>query len=303
MNTIEKLKVWWLLSRPPFHLVGIFPFILGTVIAWREGNFRWSVFLLATLVVILIMLVTYHSGEYYDYETDSINVNYNKFSGGTRILPAGLIPRHHVLIATRIWLFLIAALGLVLYFYYKTGPYTLPLGAFGLLCGYFYTTKPFQWAYRGIGEILIGICYGWLTVNTAYYLQTQHFSLIPTLASIPISISIFLVILINEFPDYQSDKVSGKNNLVVRFGQEKMAILYISLIIACFISIMVGLLYGIPWLVASLSILPLFLIVLNIRAIWGGGFRQARVLEGLCARTTFINWLLAGIYIIAFLAL
>lgn len=64
------------------------------VIAWSQGYpFNWGVGILSTLAVILIMLTTYYAGEYYDYETDSLNREYNKFSGGTRVLPAGLIPK------------------------------------------------------------------------------------------------------------------------------------------------------------------------------------------------------------------
>jgi 1,4-dihydroxy-2-naphthoate octaprenyltransferase len=300
-TTGGRLQAWLNLSRLPFHSVGVLPFLLGVVIAWSEGNpIRWDVFALSTLAVILIMLATYYGGEYYDYETDSINVDYNKFSGGTRVLLAGLVPKSRVLAAAYVCLLLAVVIGLALQFYYQTGPYTIPLGAFGLVCGYFYTARPAQWSYRGIGEILIGICYGWLTVNAAYYLQTGHFSLTATLVSMPIAISIFLVILINEFPDYSSDKISGKRNLVVRFGREKMATWYMSLILACFLAIIVGLFYGVPRLSAVLSILVLFLVMWNIKAIRKRGFENREVLEGLCARTFFLNLLISGIYMVTF---
>jgi 1,4-dihydroxy-2-naphthoate octaprenyltransferase len=204
------------------------------------------------------------------------------------------------LIATYVSLALAVAIGFVLYFYYKTGPYTLPLGAFGLLCGYFYTAKPIQWSYRGVGELLIAICYGWLTVNAAYYLQVGHLSLVPTLVSLPIAISIFLVILINEFPDYVSDELTGKRNLVVRFGRERMAFLYGVLLVICYLIISPGLFFGVPWVVAPLSLLLLPLLIPNIRAIRGKGYERAKVLEGLCARTILLNLTISSIYILAF---
>ena len=297
----KRLIAWLTLSRLPFHAVGVLPFILGMVIAWRQGYpFNWGVGILSILAVILIMLTTYYAGEYYDYETDSLNREYNKFSGGTRGLFTGVVPRHHALIASYICLALAITIGLIIQFYYKTGAYTIPLGAFGILCGFFYTGKPFQWAYRGIGELLIGPCYGWLTVNTAYYLQVSHFDLVPTLISIPIGISIFLVILINEFPDYISDGISGKRNLVVRFGRERMALLYSWLLVACYISMVCGYLYHAPRMAVLLSPLALVLIVWNILAIRKKGYENGRTLEGLCARTILLNLLIAGIYILAF---
>ena len=297
----KRLIGWLMLSRPPFHLVGIFPFILGLVIAWSQGYpFNWGVGILSTLAVILIMLTTYYAGEYYDYETDSLNRDYNKFSGGTRVLPAGLVPREHVPPAALLALATAGVIGLILQFYFKTGPFTIPLGAFGMLCGYFYTSKPVRWAYRGVGEILIGICYGWLTVNTAYYLQSGSFGLIPTLASIPIGISIFLVILINEFPDYASDRASGKNNLVVRLGRERSAVLYAALAAICFLSILLGVLAGIPWLMAVLSLIPLSLIVRNMLALKRREYREGQALEKICATTLFLNLGTTLLYILAF---
>jgi len=292
---------WLALSRVPFHAVGVLPFILGMVIVWSQGYpFIWGVGILSTLAMILVMLTTYYAGEYYDYETDSLNKEYNKFSGGTRVLQRGLISKRRVLLVAFLALAAAGVIGLVLQFYFKTGPFTIPLGLFGMLCGYFYTSQPIRWAYRGVGEILIGICYGWLTVNTAYYLQTGTFGLIPMLASIPIGISIFLVILINEFPDYTSDRASGKNNLVVRLGQEKAALLYTILAAICFISIVLGILGGIPWLMAILSVIPLALIVRNILALRKQGYKERQALEKICATTFFLNLGTTCLYILAF---
>jgi 1,4-dihydroxy-2-naphthoate polyprenyltransferase len=210
------------------------------------------------------------------------------------------LPRRHALIPTYIAFALAIAIGLVIQFHYDTGPYTIPLGAFGLICGYFYSSRPFQWAYRGIGEVLIAICYGWLTINTGYYLQTGHFALLPSLVSIPIGITIFLVVLINEFPDYQADKAVNKRNLVVRFGQPKMAILYAVLVMLSLGILYIALPYDLPKLAAILSALLLPLVVLNVRAIIKKGYEQAAALQGLCARTLMLNLGFTLIYIAAF---
>jgi len=298
----SKFKAWIALSRAPFHSVGVFPFVLGATIAWSIGfPLNWPVLLLSTLAVILIMLTTYLAGEYYDFETDSANVSYNMFSGGSRVLQMGLIPRRSPLVVTYIAAVGATSIGFLLQFYYKTGPYTLLLGAFGLFCGYFYTARPIQWAYRGVGETLIAICYGWLTVNAAYYLQTGSFHPLVTLVSVPLAISIFLVILINEFPDYASDASSGKRTLVVRFGRERMAILYVVLSIVCSLTLFAPLLYDAPWIIAPLSLFALLPIVWNILAIVRKGYEDNRVLQGICGRTILLNLTIAIIYIVPFL--
>jgi 1,4-dihydroxy-2-naphthoate polyprenyltransferase len=296
----QRTKAWITLTRPPFHTVGLFPMTLGMFIAWSPDHpLNWAVFALANLAIVLILLVTYLSGEYYDYEGDSLNKDFNTFSGGSRVLQTGLLPRRHALIATYIAFALAIVIGLVIQFRYDTGPYTIPLGAFGLICGYFYSSRPFQWAYRGIGEVLIAICYGWLTINTGYYLQTGEFALLPSLVSIPIGITIFLVILINEFPDYQADMAVNKRNLTVRFGQKKMAMLYAVLVALSLGILFIALPYGLPWLAAVLSVVLLPLVILNIRVITKKGYEQAIALKGLCARTLMLNLGFTLIYIIA----
>lgn len=66
------LKAWISLSRPPFHFVGLLPFLLGGIIAWDNmGYLYWDIAILGVLGVFLIMLSTYFAGEYGDYLEDS----------------------------------------------------------------------------------------------------------------------------------------------------------------------------------------------------------------------------------------
>jgi 1,4-dihydroxy-2-naphthoate polyprenyltransferase len=297
----EHIVTWAKLGRLPFHSVGVLPFVLGIVIAWSRGYaLNWGLAVLSTLAVVLIMLTTYLAGEYYDFETDSLNAEFNKFSGGSRVLQKGVVARRTALTVAILSAVLAGIIGLVIQFYYKTGPYTIPLGVFGLICGYFYSSNPIRWAYTGIGEILIGICYGWLTVNTAYYLQTDTFALVPSLVAIPIAISIFLVIFINEYPDYVSDRISKKNNMVVRWGPDRSAIVYAVLAVLCFISIPLGVLGGVPKLMAVLSVIPLALVVLNIAALKRRAYRESHALEVMCGITLILNLGTTLLYIIAF---
>jgi len=81
----NKLRAWFFLSRSPFHTVGVLPFILGGLLAWyNTGHLNWIILGWGTLAVVLIMLVTYYLGEYFDYETDTLSARLekNKFSGG-----------------------------------------------------------------------------------------------------------------------------------------------------------------------------------------------------------------------------
>ena len=158
-SNIENIKAWVGLSRPPFHTVGILPFILGTILAYKI-NFIFSIeiFILGVSGVTLIMLSTYHSGEYFDYREDIISnsLHDNQFAGGTRILLAGKMSPLVPLWTSIVALIIAAAIGIFLQFILKTGPYTLVLGFLGAFPGFFYSTEPIRLVKRGIGEIFIG---------------------------------------------------------------------------------------------------------------------------------------------------
>jgi len=294
------LAAWWKLSRVPFLSVGILPLFLGFVIAWRWGyQGPLGLYLLASLTVILIMWMTYYLGELNDLEGDRINQEFNRFSGGSRVLVEGVLPaRVSLLLGYGCLAGGILAVFFI-YFKYQTSPWTLILGGVGIFSGFFYSGRPFRWAYRGIGEILIGFCYGWLPIATGFYLFTGFFSHQVFLLSIPVGLSIFNVILINEFPDEEADRAIHKRNLVVRFGKERMVDLYMGL------SILTGLFFikilmmfeRHGWLFV-LSAIPILLILWNLRMAWQGAYREAKRLELLCRNTLLVNLSITMIFTI-----
>lgn len=300
--TRQNLLSWLTLFRLGATARGVLPFLLGAIIAWSGGNaINWIVLLLSSVAVICIMLMTFLVNEYYDYETDVANREFHKLSGGSRVLPMGLIPRRHSIIVAHVFLFIAVVIGLVLHFYFKTGPLTIPLGVLAIFIGYFYTAKPFRWSYRGLGEICIFFTCGWLANMTGYYLQTGHLSSVTTLISFPGAISVFLVILMNEIPDIKSDKLFGKNNLAVRLGMAKAGILYSVLLILSLVNIIVIVFFGAPQISAYLSVVLLPFIVWNIMTIRRKGLAVREVQESLSMSTMVLDHLITIIYAISFI--
>lgn len=299
-----RVKAWVLMARPAFHTVGLLPFVVGMALAVHNGySLAWPVAVLGFLAVFLIMLATYYLGEYYDFEGDSLNANRNPFSGGSGVLPTWAdFPRHRVLVAGYLAAILAVITGLALHFKYGVGIPALILGGIGLVGGVFYSAKPLQWAYRGIGEALIGFCYGWLTVNMGYYILAGRFIWLGTLISLPVILSITAVILINEFPDREADARVGKQNLVVRFGPRLMARLYLFLIGATVFTTWLvswqarGLTW--PWVggVMGLTAVAAF-------TVWGiarGRHLQVQTIQPICAATIILNLFTCLYYLLLF---
>ncbi|HQI81419.1 MAG TPA: prenyltransferase [Deltaproteobacteria bacterium] len=293
------IRAWIMMARIPFHSVGVLPFCLGAMLAWRTtGTFNWPVFLWATLAVVLIMLSTYLAGEFSDLEEDrlSAQMERNRFTGGSQAVVQGLVPRHHPRVGSYVALALAGAIGVLLQFGYHTGPWTIPLGMTGMLFGFFYSTEPLRWVKRGIGEIIIGFSYGWLPIAVSFYLQTGHFSPLVHWMSLPVALSIFNVILINEFPDHPADLRQGKKNLTVRFGKKTASLVYAAASLA-------GVLLSPLAVTAGLSpnslIFLLPVAVLSILAAMGmltGKHADRAVLEKMCGLTIAVNLLYAAAY-------
>ena len=127
----------------------------------------------------------------------------------------------------------------------KAGMPVLWLGIIGFLSGLFYTAPPFRFSSRrGLGELLIGLNFGPLMVAGSTLVQTGQLLPEAFLAGVPLGFLIAAVVYINEFPDHDSDKATGKNTLIVVFGPEKARVGYVALVSGAFLSIVLLVLNG-----------------------------------------------------------
>jgi 1,4-dihydroxy-2-naphthoate polyprenyltransferase len=292
MNLRQYVSAWWRLSRAPFLSVGLLPLILGFVLAWRKGyHGPPGLYLFSLVTVILIMWMAYYLGDWNDLAGDRSNRQFNRFSGGSRVLVDGLLPvRVSFYLGYGCLLAAILA-GLFLHLRYGTGPWTLLLGGIGILSGFFYSNGPFRWASRGVGEVFVAFCYGWLPIATGFYLFAGFFDPEILPLSIPVGLSVFNLILINEFPDEEADRTIRKMNLVVRFGKRRMGDVYLGLSILLglfFIKVLLLFSRPFPWIFV-LSGIPLLLIVWNMVWVWRENYEDSMALEVLCRNSLLVN--------------
>jgi len=303
-TVVGRVRAWVRLARPPFHTVGVLPFILGAVLAWRLGGvFRWQVAGWGTLGVVLIMLATYFAGEYWDAVEDALSARHgrSRFAGGSGVVQERLLPPRAPLWGSVVALVLAAGVGLVLQLGYRTGPWTIPLGVVGMVGGFLYSTRPVRWVTRGWGEVWIAFCYGWLPVAVGSYLQLGRLVPIVHWLALPIGLTILNVILLNEFPDYPADVASGKRNLTVRLGPERAAWLYVLVAGLAWVGVALTYWQGAPPSGLWLHVPVLVLSGVAAVGVARRGWRERPTLERLCAATLAVNLGVTGGYVVAYL--
>lgn len=241
IDLMTKIFSWVVIMRLPFLSATLVPIFVGAAIAKFAGYpIQWGWLALTALGGSLLQIGTNTSNDYFDHisGTDEINYNYSNkgLNGGGRGIQMGLISPEGMLKLAIVTFGLSALVGIPLIV--KAGYSILWLGLIGFLSGLFYTAPPFKFSSRkGLGELLIGLNFGPLMVAGSALVQTG--TLLPEafLIGIPIGLLIAAVVYVNEFPDHDSDKQSGKNTLIVVFGPEKARAGYVSLVVGAFLSI------------------------------------------------------------------
>jgi 1,4-dihydroxy-2-naphthoate octaprenyltransferase len=299
-----KITGWIGLSRPPFHTVGILPFLLGTVLAWRlDKIFNVLTFTLGVIGVALVMLSTYHAGVYFSDGEDerSKRLFRRRFVGGAGVIPDRMLPRPISLWTGLIAITLAAIIGLILQFGLQTGPLTLLLGGIGALPGVFYSTRLIRLAEQGFGEMFIGFCYSWLPIVSAFYIQRGYIAPCIHWMALPIGLSIFNVILLNEFPNLPADTLDGKTNLLIRLGKAKGMALYVLISILSWSCMYSSLSTGIPrkafYLYLPVMALSAWISLMMARK----KYENPLFLELLCGLTIAVNLGTTVAYMLAFL--
>lgn len=216
----SRLVILLLATRPKFLVASAAPVLVGSAAGSAvAGTFQPALFLLALLAIMALHAGANVANDYFDHISgnDWLNKNPTPFSGGRRFIQQGILSPRATLLTAIVCLAIGSAIGLVIVLLTQS-LFILALGLIGLLGGYFYTARPIQLGYRCIGELVIALLFGLLPVYGSYYLQAETIDTVPLTPAVIVSILIFLVILVNEFPDSIADAAVNKRTLIVRFG-------------------------------------------------------------------------------------
>ena len=256
---LNRLSVWWKALRYHFIPPSIFPATLGALVAWAGNHTFYPLYFLLVLVGVVINHIALNmADDYFDFKhaVDHLtSEEKNPYSGGSGTLSSGLIHPPSMFKAFVLCFGITVTIGL-----YLTILRGLPILLFGLLgvfCSIFYTAPPISFSHHGLGELGQLVCFGTVIGMGSYFVQTQNLSLEAFLATLPLGIMLFSMIIINEIPDYEEDRLAGKLTLVARYGKWQGAKLYIASWTCTYMVVICGTLLGLLPLPTLLSLVSL----------------------------------------------
>ena len=242
------LSTWFRVIRIRFLLSSVIAVCLGLAINWWQYQ-TIDVFNAALTFAGVIAL---HASvdllnDYWDFKRKiDTKTKRTKFSGGTGVLPEGLLNPKEVYVAGVVALILGAAIGG--YFIFVNGVTIAIILAFAIISIYFYSTRIVD---SGLGEVFVAIK-GTMIVLGTYFVQSSEIVPEPVLGGIVLGVLSSMVLFVNSFPDFDADKASGRKTLVILLGKKRA-----SSIIWIFPSIA----YGVIIIGAAFQILPVFSLI------------------------------------------
>ena len=216
------ISVWLRVIRIRFLLASVIAVSLGLAINWwQTGNIEIFDGILTMCGVLALHASVDLLNDYWDFKRGiDTATQRTKMSGGTGVLPEGLLKPKQVYAAGII--FLIAGAVIGAYFVFTDGIIIGLILAFAVLSVYFYSTKIVDW---GLAEIFI-VIKGTMIVIGTYFIQTTQITESAVLGGIVVGTLSSFVLFITSFPDHDADKAKGRKTLVINLGKQKACSLF-----------------------------------------------------------------------------
>jgi 1,4-dihydroxy-2-naphthoate octaprenyltransferase len=266
---MNRMSVWWKALRYHFIPPSLFPATLGALISWAiDGTFSSFYFLLVIVGLVTNHLALNMADDYFDFKhavDQSKPEEKNPYSGGSGTLSSGVI--HPLAMFRAFFLCFALTVAIGLYLTILRGVPVLLFGLLGVFCSVFYTAPPVSFSHHGIGELAQLVCFGSVIGLGSYFVQTQTLTLEAFLATLPLGIMLFSMILINEIPDYDQDRSAGKLTLVARYGKPRGVKLYIVSWVCTYSVIILGILLQVLPLITLLGLISLPITMRSIRTL------------------------------------
>lgn len=255
---MDKVKPWisaFRLRTLPLSVSGI---IVGGSFAYYNGFFKFQIFFFAILATISLQILSNLANDYGDGVKGTDNEDR---IGPMRAIQSGEITPDEMLIGIRtsvlitiflIFMVVLSAFGMVNFLYSML---FFILGGLSIYAAIKYTVGSSAYGYKALGDLMVFIFFGLLSVIGSYFLfarQIDHVLILPAFAIGLLSAG---VLNLNNMRDIKSDAKSDKITVAVKLGFERAKI-YHNILIVTSLILVVG--FSILYYRSWTNLLPLF---------------------------------------------
>ncbi|MBR0539074.1 MAG: 1,4-dihydroxy-2-naphthoate octaprenyltransferase [Bacteroidales bacterium] len=245
---MAQFKTWIKAARPRTVLLSFSGVLLGSFLAFDQlkplspsKDRPYFVILFAALTAILLQILSNLANDYGDFEKGTDGA---KRVGPQREMQSGAITEQEMKrgLAFTAGLCLISGALLIFVFSGLTWQELAVFAALGIgavLAALLYTLGKHPYGYRGLGDLFCFLFFGLAAVAGTYYLATKSLDISVLLPASAMGFLSNAVLNINNMRDYENDKASGKNSLVVKLGLKKAFVYHCLLIGGAFICLTV----------------------------------------------------------------
>jgi len=288
----KPLKFWIRASRSAALGQSLTPYALGSVMAMamlaRGGAGPEEMALGLSLSVLgLLGVALAHSGlnlldDYFDVRKGAVKRREEMADGGMRArmgkcayLKGGGVTLADTRRAASLFIIAAAALGAVA-FALRGWPVLIFAGV-ALALGLLYAGPPLRLSYHGLGELTVGLIFGPLVVNAAYFVACGRIDAMAVYASVPIGLLVANILNTHAIMDFGPDKAADRATLSVALGSQRAGFgASAVLVTASYLIVILGVLFDqLP--IAALAVLATMpLAAVYLRHLWdyvadGGG--------------------------------
>lgn len=250
----------------PLSLSGI---VLGSGIAKFNGFWDWNIFVFAMITTILFQILSNLANDL----GDSMKGTDNEHRvGPMRSVQSGLISQKEMAIAVAVTSFLsFIAAGALIFFGTKGLPFGMlwfygGLAVACILAAITYTVGKKAYGYNGLGDIMVFLFFGCVSVMGVYPLFAKSIDLLLILPASCIGLLSAAVLNLNNMRDRVNDAKSNKRTLVVLMGPNLAKLYHVILILGALACQTVYLLET-KHEPALIGLLPGIVLILHVRKV------------------------------------
>ncbi len=210
----SKPGVWYRASRPFTLPASVVPVLVGSALAFREGQADAGLFVLVLVASLLVQVGANLVDEYSDHGRVEEG---SKMIAPYKVIALGLLSERAVKLGALTSFGLATLAGL--YIVAVTGWPILAVSLASLAAAYLYAGGPKPLGAYAIGQPMVFVFMGLIMVMGTYYVHTQALTVESLLLAAAVGCTVTAILVANDLRDREEDMGAGKSTPVTLWGR------------------------------------------------------------------------------------